>query len=248
MTSDKQWWERFFSGPWLEVQKGWDRPAKVEPDADFLEKVLELAPGARVLDVPCGEGRLARELARRGYRMMGLDLTPSLIRHGRAAAAREDLRIDFRQGDMRRLPWRGTLDGVFCWWGSFGYFDEAGNLDFLRAAARVLKPGGRFALDCHSSETLFPDFAERQWVEVGRTLVLTDNLYDPETGRIETEWTFPGPGGRHRRRSSVRLYSLLELNRLMAEAGFGKLRAYGNLDGDPFALGSSRLLLAAEKA
>jgi len=245
--SSPDWWKRFFTGPWLEVQKGFDRPAKVQPEADFIERALELEPGSRLLDVPCGEGRLARELARRGHRVTGVDLSAALIRHGLRLAAREGLDPDLRQGDMRRLRWRGSFDGAFCWWGSFGYFDEAGNRAFLRGMARALRPGGLFLLDCHSCETLFPDFAERQWVEVDDTLVLTDNLYDPETGRIETRWAFPGPGGTRRSRSSTRLYSLLELKGLLVEAGFGETRAWGDLDGEPFALGSARLLLAARR-
>ena len=68
---------------------------------------------------------------------------------------------------------------AFCFWGSFGYFDEDGNADFLKAISGVLKPGAKFLLDTHITETLLPKlFQERGWKRVGSALVLEERHYD----------------------------------------------------------------------
>ncbi len=246
--SGKEWWESFFRGAWLDVQKGRDTAELVDPAASFIELALALEPGQRVLDVPCGEGRLSRALARKGYRLSGLDLTAGLLAQAKRQARAEKLDMELKQGDMRKIPWRARFHGAFCWWGSFGYFDEAGNLAFLKSVLRSLRPGGRFLLDGHCAETIFPFFDSRQWVQEGETTALLDNHYDPGTGRVEMEWTFLKGGRKSRRRSSIRIYTLKELSELAWEAGFSEVHAFGGLSGEPFELGSGRLLLLAEKA
>ena len=250
MAERREWWETFFRGPWLRYQQSMDAPDLVAPPADFLEAVLDLSPGERVLDAPCGEGRLGREFARRGYRVTGLDATRSLLAAGRRKARAEGLDVDWVQGDMRRLPWRRRFDLALCWWGSFGYFSDEENRRHVRAVARALKPGGVFALDLHSAETLFPSFARQTWSEREGVAVLSANHYDTETGRVETEWTLhDGAGGRPRRAtSSIRVYTLHELRALFLAEGFSECRAYGDLEGAPFELDARRLILLATKA
>jgi len=245
--SREDWYRSFFRGSWMDIQKGRDREDLVEPAAAFIEQALALDAGDRVLDVPCGEGRLSRAMARRGYRASGIDLNSAPIRAARRAARAEKLDIELEQGDMRKIPWRGRFKGAFCWWGSFGYFDEAGNLAFLKSVCRALKPGGRFLLDGHSAETIFPQFEPRQWIEEAGTTALLENHYDVESGRVEMAWTILKKGRRSRRKSSIRIYTLRELGELAGIAGFGPVYAFGNLDGEAFDLGASRLLLLAEK-
>jgi SAM-dependent methyltransferase len=243
----REWWEVFFAGAWLDFQRAMDTPERVKPMADFVQNALRLPAGARLLDVPCGEGRLTRELARRGFRMAGLDRTEALLRVARRKAAGEDLAIDWRQGDMRKLPWRERFDAVLCLWGSFGYFDEAGNQAQARAACRALKPGGVFFMDTHSPETLFPRFRPRNWMELGGIRVLSTNRYDLAEGRIETDWMLMKGNRCRRARSSLRLYTGVELIALFDGAGFNSYEFYGGLEAEPFDLDSSRLLFVARK-
>lgn len=247
MAARREWWEGFFRGPWLRYQLSKDDPELVLPAVDFLETVLDLSPGERVLDVPCGDGRLGREFARRGYRVTGLDSTAALLRAGRQKARKQGVEIDWVKGDMRRLPWRNRFDLALCWWSSYGFFDDAENLRQLAAAARALKPGGVLALDLHSPETLFPAFAGREWWERGGVLVLTESHYDADTGRSETDWRLIEKGRSFRAHSSIRLYTLHELRALCREAGFADLRAFGDLEGAPFDLDATRLILLATK-
>ncbi len=250
MAQRREWWERFFSGPWLRYQLAMDEPALVRPAVDLLEAVLDLRPPLRVLDAPCGDGRLGREFARRGYRVTGLDATPALLAAGRRKARAEGLELDWVEGDMRRVRWRERFDLALCWWGSFGYFDEEGNRRQLRALARALKPGGVLAMDLHSPETIFPSFARQQWSERGGVILTNQTRYDALAGRVETDWTlFPKEGGRRRRaRSSIRLYTLRELCALAEAENLGDCRAFGDYEGAPFELDARRLVFLAVKA
>jgi cyclopropane fatty-acyl-phospholipid synthase-like methyltransferase len=225
-----------------------DEPGRVKPVADFLEGLMGLKPGARILDAPCGEGRIARELARRGHRVTGLDLTPAFLKEARRKARQEGLQIEWRQGDMRRPPGRGRFDLALCWWGSFGYFSDSQNLRHVTATARSLKSGGAFVIDAPSSETVFPAFIKRWWVQEGEIFVLNESHYDTRSGRIETDWTFLREGRRTRAHSSIRLYSRRELQDLCSRAGLGRFKAFGSVQGEPFELDARRLVFAAFKA
>jgi ubiquinone/menaquinone biosynthesis C-methylase UbiE len=224
-----------------------DRPGETEPALHFLLDHLRLKPGDRVLDLACGDGRIARPLSRLGYRVTGLDHSRDVLDRAREAALEEGLKADFREGDLRRLPFRASFDAAFCWWGSFGYFNESGNRSFLRGVFRALRPGAIFILDSECEETLLPEFMERQERKIGDLRLRIRNRFDPLTRRIESDWSFAKDGIRRKRHSSIRLYRLSEIKSLFREAGFEKIRSLGSLEGETVKEGSPRLLMLARK-
>jgi SAM-dependent methyltransferase len=242
------WWRDFFSGVvvdfWLQVPTEEQTRAEV----DFLEKVLELPARSRVLDVPCGGGRHALELAARGHRVTGVDLSADFLNVARAQAAERELSVTWEQRAMDDLPWHGTFDGAFCFGNSFGYLDDAGNARFVQAVARALKPEARFVLDTgNTAEGLFPDFHERRWLQIGDILFLVQGRYDPVRGRIDSEYTFIRDGTRDARWASTRIYTYRELCRLLEGADFADCAGYSSLGQEAFRLGSPRLLLVATR-
>lgn len=247
MTGQAEWWESFFGGLWLDVQRQAWTEEQTRAEADFIEELLQLKPPARVLDVPCGEGRLSIELASRGYQVTGVDITLPLLEDAQRRAAERQLEIVWQHRDMRDLPWQEEFDAAFCFWGSFGYFDDEGNADFLKAVFRALKPGGRFLVETHIAETLLPRFQERDWGRVGDTFVLQERTYDHLGGRIDAGWTLLREGRTEKRSSSIRLYTYRELCQLLRQAGFEKCEGYETLTQEPFKLGSRRLTLRSTK-
>ncbi len=249
MTLQKDWWKTFFSGPWLDAQKHPWPEGQTKRDADFLEKALKLAPEAKILDVPCGEGRLSIELAKRNYKVTGVDISFPLLVEGRSRAEEGKLNINWEHMDMRDLPWKEEFDAAFCFWGSFGYFDDEGNKEFLNAAGRVLKPGGRLIIDTHSVDTLLPVFQKRYWRRMGDTLVLEDRKFEHVQSRVDVEWTLVKIKESKvvTFNSSIRIYTYHELCKLLEDAGFFNFEGYGSLDMTPFGFGSHRLLLMATR-
>jgi SAM-dependent methyltransferase len=243
----KEWWEDFFSGIVLDLWKEvYDEP-HTRAEADFILKTLKVPSGAALLDVPCGEGRLARELASRGYALTGVDISPDFLQEARSMVTGKEMDIRWEQKDMRDLAWQEVFDGAFCFGGSFGYFEDEGNMDFLRGACRSLKPGARFVLEIGvSMETLLPRLQLREWTRIGNFLFLEENHYDHVKGRLNTDYTFVRGGQVETRSGSHRVYTYRELVQLMESAGFDDVQSFGSLARDPFGLGSPQLFLAGQ--
>jgi SAM-dependent methyltransferase len=225
---------------WQRVQLGWESLEDAEQQVDLIERALRLEPGSRILDVPCGTGRVGRRLVDKGYDVVGVDITERFLEEARAAG----LRVE--RVDMRELPFEEEFDAAICMWGSFGYFDDEGNLAQARAAARALKPGGRYLIDTPTLESIYPRFRERNWFEAGDTTVLMENAFRLDEGRVETDWTFLRGSERHTRRSSIRVYALGGLTDLLREAGFSAFEAHDD-ELEPFEIGSSRLWVVATR-
>lgn len=247
-AAPSDWWEDFFEGLMTDF---WRAAAPVDaagPEADFIERHLRLAPGARVLDVPCGHGRLALPLAARGYRVTGLDISRDLLAAARLSGEGARLEVDWRQGDMREIGEAGAYAGAFCAGNSFGYFDEAGNAAFLRSLSRALAPGGYFLLDSGwPAECVLPGFRDRIEAELGGLRFLAENRYEPSTGRVENRFTVSRGEETVTRLASHRAYSYREIAALLREAGLDVVESFGSLEGEPFRLGSRRLLAVARK-
>ena len=140
-----------------------------EQEVDFLLEALDVAAGSLVLDAGCGPGRHAHALARRGVRVVGVDLASRFVA---LAAGGAPEGAGFVQGDVRRLPLRmGVFDAVVCLCqGGFGLLGgDAAEEDAVVGLARVLRAEGRLAL------TAFSAYYAVRWLAEGET-------FDPETG------------------------------------------------------------------
>jgi len=110
---------------------------------EFLSRI-PLVPGTRVLDVACGSGQVALQLARAGAQVTGLDIAPNLIAQARARAAEQGIDVRFDEGDAEDLPYEdGSFDVVSSIFGAM-FAPRPG-----RVAAemwRVCRPGGRIIM------------------------------------------------------------------------------------------------------
>ena len=121
--------------------------AQTRREVAFISRQMPLASHREILDVCCGPGRHANQLARAGYHVLGIDNNAGAIDRARTLASTT---ATFRVGDMRRLDTLGErFDGVVNLWASFGYFDDASNAAVLKQMAHVLRPGGRALIDVY---------------------------------------------------------------------------------------------------
>ena len=108
----------------LDIQKqSWVEDTRRQ--VDFLVEKLRLTGGERVLDLACGFGRHALELARRGFSVMGVDITPDYIRFAKEQAEKEGLAADFLCADIRELRFYQEFDAVLSMAdGAVGYLEN----------------------------------------------------------------------------------------------------------------------------
>lgn len=248
MTCD--WWQSFFGAPWAKIQSGGYAPERTRTECDLIQRALDLAPGARVLDIPCGIGRHSIELARRGFEMTGVDFNPDHIAQARAQAAQDGVVAEFLTDDMREFVSNRPFDAAFCFFGSFGYFNDADDEKFARAVAANLGADGKFAIDAHLVETLAPIYRELDWHWAGEPgaspRVLEERRWDMESGRIEVSWTIVEETGTQSSPASIRIYSYREFRDLLRRAGFEKVTVLDGNTGAPFKMGARRALLVAQ--
>jgi SAM-dependent methyltransferase len=241
------WWRNFFSGLFLDLWEAVPTANQDQEEADYLQKALGVPPPAKLLDVPCGNGRLVLELAARGYRVTGVDLADYVTR-GRSRATERGLTVQLEQREMRDLPWTNEFDGAFCMGNSFGYLDDEGNAAFLAAVGRALKPGAVFVLEYdYVAETLLPIFRDSRAGRVGGFGCMQQNEYDHTSGRYHSDMTVFRGTESERKAYSARVYTYREVCALFADAGFERCEGFGSLAGEPFKLGAKRLLLTARK-
>ena len=119
-------------------------------EVDHIVEVLGLSAGDRVLDVGCGPGRHAHELARRGVAVHGIDISGRFVEIARAEAPD---RATFERLDARSLSFDGEFDAVVCLCqGAFGLMTASGEDDVVvDGMVRALRLGGRLALSAFSS-------------------------------------------------------------------------------------------------
>jgi SAM-dependent methyltransferase len=234
-----RWWESFFQGRATDL---WERTQSRElsrGQASDLIRALRLGGSERVLDVPCGNGRLALELAARGLRVTGLDLSQRALEVARATASERGLALELVRGDMRELAGSSTFDAAFCVGNSFGYLDDAGNRAFLSAVAAALVPGGRFLLEYPLVAELALERREaRDWRLVDELLMLSDGHHDPIAGRFEVTYTFldlARPGGAAETSvASYAVYTAREVDGMLRAAGFEEVELLADLEGTAF--------------
>ena len=249
LNAPSNWFESFFSGLAVEFWQAVIPEEATAQDVAFLWKQLGLSAGKRVLDVPCGAGRLTLPLAALGCALTGVDISAQFLEAARSAAVERGLTADWRQADMIALDWNGEFDAAFCFGNSFGYLDDAGNAAFLAAIGNALEPGGRFAIDYgQTAESIFPRLEARQEADMAGFHFAEETRYDMLSGRIENRFTFSRGGRTETKLASQRVYTVNEIVRLLAGAGLEATACFGSPDEEPFALGSHRLLIVARKA
>jgi SAM-dependent methyltransferase len=236
------WWQTGFGPGYLALYDAF-LAERTPVEVDQIEALLQLHPPRRILDLPCGQGRHAIELARRGYEVTGVDLSPYMLGVAKERADTAGVRVRWLAGDMREALPGETFDLVLNLFTSFGYFDnEADDRRVVRAAASMLEPGGRFLLEVINGQWIIGNFQERQWFTVGQMAVMERRSLDVSARRMVVERTVSSSNGDETSIHAVRLYSGPAVKTMLEAAGFSGVELYGDWDGAPLKPESLRVL------
>lgn len=248
-----EWFTTFFDALAFDVWAALVPPSHSDAEARFLVDVLDLRPGSRVLDIPCGDGRLALRLARRGIVVDAIDLSAAATTRLEAAASSEQLPITVATADLRDPDhWpptgRGGVSAACCAGNSFGYLGDRDTSTFLAGLASRLEGGGRLAIDVPVvAESMLPEMDAHDEHRVGDVELVMDHSYDVRRSVQRTSMTLRrGDEVAHRYvehhiRTSGHVVALVE------EAGFDVTDLLGGVDGSPFEVGSPTCWLLARR-
>src|SRR5260370_12461547 len=191
---DSEWWRSWFGPGYLALYDQF-LAERTPVEIDQLEALLAIRPPRRILDLPCGQGRHAIELASRGYDVTGVDLSSLLLKVAEERARAAGVRARWLEGDMR-VPLAGEkFDVVLNLFTSLGYFaDAADDRRAVSAAAAMLLPEGRFVLEMINGERVMARFQGREGFTVGQTAVVDQRALDRAARRRVGEPTGPAPG------------------------------------------------------
>jgi SAM-dependent methyltransferase len=214
-----------------------------------LIELLGLPAGARVLDIPCGQGRHAHLLAEAGFDVDGLDFSPELLARAKARGIGPALR--YTRGDMRRLParWTNRFDAVVNLFTSFGFFllpsdDER----VVTEWARVLKPGGTLVWHGGNRDGVMRRFLSRDWwLADGDTMIGHERSFDALSGVLTVRSTWRGLHANGEREHRIRLYSATHLSQLLARHGLVVETAYDGWTDKPLSRRGGEMLFVARK-
>ena len=245
----KAWWEELFSEDF--VRANWKvSDEQIRREVTFVEESLGVAPGGVVLDLGCGAGQHAVELASRGYGVVGYDLSLYQLALAADMAQERSQKINFLQGDMREMAFEEMFDGIFCWNTSFGYFEEDKNFSVAERAFRALRPGGMFLVDVMNRDFVAAHTPSSVWFEGDACVCMDDAVIDYYTSRLRVKRSVILDDGRTRECTySVRLYSFHELGKLLHEVGFRVTEVSGHPATPGVFLGqaSPRILMLAQR-
>ena len=241
-SKKRPWYHDFFGHDYFRL----DRQEKTVEEVNFLEKTLILQPGSRILDLCCGYGRHSLELAKRGYNVVGLDLSEPLLKKAKQKSRKAA--VHWIRGDMRKIPLKGPFDTCISLFTSFGYLQgEDENFRVLGEIASLLSKQGTLFLDLVNRDYILRNFQRKEWYEKDGLLMVEERGFDLFTGRWTAEATVREANKERRYDLSVRLYTLTELQMLLQAAGLRVLHVFGDFDGELYSWDSPRMIITAEK-
>jgi SAM-dependent methyltransferase len=202
------------------------------PEVDRVAKILQPRGDERVLDMACGSGRHSLELRRRGFSVVGADISPDLIEIARRDAAEEGLDVDFVLSDLRDLDFAEEFDLVLNLNdGAIGYLEsDEENLRTFEVIARALRPGGRNLIQLPNVLYAKERLPQRSWIPAEGMIELVEHRWDKKSRRMEGKMVAARFGevldSLDGIEFSQRLYSIDELRQIYASVGMELVTVY----------------------
>lgn len=251
MKTSPDWPIAFFDDDYLRIYRPMFTDEANLREVDLIESALALSPGARVLDLACGIGRHAIGIAKRGYRVTGLDFNARYLEIAAEAARAAGLEAEWVSGDMRELAYDREFDAVYSYFTSFGYFSDVENERVLANLARALKPGGRFLIEMTNRDWILTHPRQRTWTQRDDgALLMEETSLDLRTSRVTTRQTLiepAGGGARVQKEYDLRVYTCAELVAMFARHGLEVREVWGGAEREPYSTESRRLILLATR-
>jgi SAM-dependent methyltransferase len=245
--------------PWYEDNRFWamlenqlfdeERKKAAIEEVEHVLKLLQLESGSEILDLCCGPGRHSVELARRGFKVTGVDRTARYLEKAQLYAADQGVAVEFVQDDMRRFRRSAAFDGAINLFTSFGYFeDPEDDRMVLRNIRESLRPGARLVMEMTGKENVARIYTPKDWVENSDgSFFLAERHVMPGWTMMRNRWLMLRGGERAEFEFTHRIFSAAELEALLKQEGFAIEGIFGGLDASAYDIEAKRLVVVARK-
>jgi SAM-dependent methyltransferase len=202
------------------------------PEVDRAAKILQPRGDERILDMACGSGRHSLELRRRGFEVVGTDISADLIDIARRDAAEADLEVEFVRADLRELGYEEEFDLVLNLNdGAIGYLEsDEENRRAFEVISRALRPGGRNLLQLPNVLYARERLPQRSWIPASSMVELVEHRWNKKARRLEGLMVAARFGEVLENLDGIefsqRLYTVDELREIYASVGMELLRVY----------------------
>jgi 2-polyprenyl-3-methyl-5-hydroxy-6-metoxy-1,4-benzoquinol methylase len=239
----------FFSGYYKEIWRQIFPEKTTLAEADFIIEEGGLQKDSLVLDLMCGYGRHALELARKGIKVTAVDNLPEYTDEMKEKAASENLDIDCICSDVMEFRAGKQYDAVICMGNSLQFFDEEDTVALLSNMAPNLKPGGKLFINTWSlAEIVMKQFKEKSWSRFHDLLLLVESKFLLRPARIETtSIIITGNGEREEKKAVDYIFSIAELESMLNRSGFQLKEVYSIPGKKQFTPGEPRAYIVAVK-
>lgn len=222
--------------------------AGTDQEVRFITQVLNLSPSQSILDLYCGYGRHAIELAKLGFKVTGVDGTQDFLDIAAQKASEANVDIAFTKKDMRDLDYHGQFAAVINMFAAFGYFSDEENANIIKLVAKALKPQGLFLIDLLNRDWMVRNNLNRYWRHPSGEYVLSYKV-ELENGiaTMKRQLINQVTGAKTQYDFVLRAYSLPEMSNIFTNSGLSILETYGGFDGRPYSSETPRMIILAKK-
>ncbi len=229
--------------------------ASIEASLQWLQEEVLPSPPARIMDLGCGPGLYALPLARAGYQVLGLDISPRSLEYGRQQAVGSGLQLEYRELDYRALDYRECFDAALLIYCDLGALITTDRDLVLQGIGKALRPGGIFVFDVNTPARRGPEAEGRTW-EVDRDdfwserpyLALSETFYYPQEKAFLDQHLICSQGEEIKiYRIWDLIYSRPDLERLLDENGFSPVGFFADITGKKYSPDPENIAVVCRK-
>jgi len=255
------WTEKMFVEHGDVFLKFIDDEVRFQKEFEALQRIFSekrVSVGGNVLDLCCGSGTQAFNLAKKGFNVTGVDFSPTAIKKARESAENMSLKghVEFLVGDARRvsklLEKKKSFDAIISMGTSIGYYDDETDKSIVKQLNKLASSNGVLVIDLGNRDYIIKHGEPLGIIKFDDYEVHDHRRLNLDKSQAESTWEFYKKEGEDLKHvvtvsSNIRLYSLHELVRLFETTGWKYCNSYGNFDLEPVTIDSKRIIIIGKK-